>query len=157
MLDVQLKIMYAENFGNRLITTKPIPKGKNFFDFSNYNVVNKPNYKTIQINPHEHVEELGVLAYMNHSCDPSVIVDTEKLSCISARDIYEGEELTFFYPSTEWSMAQVFHCDCKSDACIGVVSGAYALPIITLSKYFINHHIIKMMNSCLTDAYKVAR
>lgn len=30
----------------------------------------------------------------------------------------EGDELTFFYPSTEWSMAQPFDCLCK-----GVMKG----------------------------------
>ena len=28
------------------------------------------------------------------------------------RPISEGDELTFFYPSTEWAMAEPFECGC---------------------------------------------
>jgi hypothetical protein len=35
-----------------------------------------------------------------------------------------GEELTFFYPSTEWDMDQGFSCFCGSKACLGYISGA---------------------------------
>ena len=35
-----------------------------------------------------------------------------------------GDELTFFYPSTEWDMAQGFDCFCGAKTCRGFISGA---------------------------------
>jgi hypothetical protein len=46
-----------------------------------------------------------------------------------------GDEFTFFYPSTEWEMAQPFICNCGSEACLQLINGASHLSVETLSKY----------------------
>ena len=38
-----------------------------------------------------------------------------------------GDELTFFYPSTEWKMVQPFDCFYKSEHCLGTIDGALSL------------------------------
>lgn len=43
------------------------------------------------------------------------------------KGLNEGDELTFFYPSTEWDMAQPFDCHCGSENCLGKVRGASEL------------------------------
>ena len=47
---------------------------------------------------------------------------------MAGRDIAAGEELTYFYPSTEWEMDRPFRCLCGAPDCVGVVSGAKAPP-----------------------------
>jgi hypothetical protein len=58
--------------------------------------------------------------YLNHSCEPNVVsfgnVD------VAARDIEEGEELTYDY-GTLVMPAQEFRCRCESKTCKKVLSG----------------------------------
>jgi hypothetical protein len=63
-----------------------------------------------------------------------------ELICLT--DLEVGDELTFFYPSTEWNMSQTFICNCKSNNCLGLINGASHLDKTTLAKY------------CLTDFIK---
>ena len=55
--------------------------------------------------------------------------------------IHAGTPVTFFYPSTEWEMAQPFDCFCGSKECLGTISGAKDIPRQILRKYFLNQHI----------------
>ncbi|MGQ9903470.1 MAG: SET domain-containing protein-lysine N-methyltransferase [Anaerolineae bacterium] len=139
-------------YGARLITDQPYKKGEMLCRIENYKVVYQATYQTVQIGPHTHIEELGVLAYLNHSCQPNVIVDTSAMAVYAARDIEAGEELTFFYPSTEWEMERPFICLCGAPQCIRLVAGARYLSIDTLSRYFINQHIRDMALSALEQA-----
>jgi hypothetical protein len=52
-----------------------------------------------------------------------------------------GDEITFFYRSTEWDMVQPFECLCGEHNCIGFVAGAQYLSIAALRGYFLNTHI----------------
>ena len=134
----------AAAYGARLISDSPIPLGAVFFRIEDYRAVPEPTYQTIQIGVGRHIEELGVIAYLNHSCAPNVIVDTTRMECRAARDIRAGEELAFFYPSTEWNMDRPFVCLCGAPQCIRIVTGAKYLSLDTLSRYFINRHIREM-------------
>ena len=78
---------------------------------------------------------------MNHSCEPNAILDTTKMEVRTTGRIEAGTPVTFFYPSTEWDMAQPFECFCRSKDCLGTVSGAKDIPRQILSKYFLNQHI----------------
>jgi len=98
-----------------------------------------------QVDLVRHVEELDILAFLNHSCNPTCIIKGADMAVYAARDIAVSEELTFFYPSTEWHMAQPFVCGCGSKNCVRVVSGAKHLPLDTLSKFYINAHILQLM------------
>jgi hypothetical protein len=75
------------------------------------------------------------LQYSNHSCDPNIFFDTTTMEIVALRQIQPGEELMFFYPSTEWDMAQPFACYCGSTQCIGSISGAMFIPREILKKY----------------------
>ena len=52
-----------------------------------------------------------------------------------------GQELTFFYPSTEWAMDQSFDCLCGTKSCLGRISGAKDMSADQLRKYFLNEYI----------------
>jgi len=102
-----------------------------------------PTYLTVQINADSHIllypEELQ---YINHSCDPNVYFDLERMAIICLRDIAAGEEITFFYPSTEWIMIQPFACHCGAAACRGLVQGAAHMDPAVLRQYRLNKHIL---------------
>ena len=60
--------------------------------------------------------------FLNHSCDPNCWFDGRILR--ARRDIAPGEQLTFDYNCTEWSMASPFACACG--ACDGAPVRGYA-------------------------------
>ena len=103
-----------------------------------------PNQFTVQIGTDQHVE-VRELAALNHACDPSVILDTTRMLVFAARDLQPDDELTFFYPSTEWEMSSPFICLCGAPNCIHVVAGARFLPLSTLEGHFLNYHIRQLM------------
>ena len=67
------------------------------------------------------------LKYVNHSCAPSVFFDIEKMQLVALTEIAMGQELTFFYPSTEWEMTESFQCSCGAAQCLGKIAGAAVL------------------------------
>jgi len=85
------------------------------------------------------------LVYMNHSCAPTAVLDINKMEVRAAKPIKAGTPVTFFYPSTEWDMAQPFKCNCGARECLGVINGAKHIPRHVLRKYFLNQHIKQML------------
>ena len=69
-------------------------------------------YTSVQCSCDGHMEFNSDLVFMNHSCDPTAIVDVQAMEVRAAVDVSAGGELTFFYPSTEWEMEQPFQCWC---------------------------------------------
>ncbi len=100
----------------------------------------RPDRWSIQIGPDRHIMDPAI-SNMNHSCEPNAIVDTPRLKVFALRAIEPGDEITFFYPSTEWDMDQPFECLCGAAGCLGYIAGAKHLPAATLERYFVNPHI----------------
>ncbi|MBN8655156.1 MAG: SET domain-containing protein [Anaerolineae bacterium] len=134
----------TENKFRTLTTKQNYKKGEVICSMASENITNKPNRFTVQIARDRHTH-VGKLAALNHSCDPNVILDTENMEMVAARDIEKGEELYFFYPSTEWQMDAPFICLCGSTNCINVVAGARFLPLSTLERHYLNPHIRDLM------------
>lgn len=97
-------------------------------------------HKTIQIDARRHLEG-SVLAFINHSCRPSAVIVTQDRAVRAFTELKAGEEVTFFYPSTEWEMVRPFECSCGGPDCIGYVAGARYLSAAIFKRYFINPHI----------------
>ena len=57
-----------------------------------------------------------------------------------------NQELTYFYPSTEWSMAQPFTCFCGTPACKGLIDGAGKMPREKLEGVWLNGWIRDLLN-----------
>jgi SET domain len=110
-----------------------------------------PSYRTIQVGASTHIEG-PLLAYMNHSCRPSAIIMTRQLSVRAWTALKCGEEVTFFYPSTEWKMVRPFHCLCGAPDCIKYVAGAEKLPVDLLARYHLNPHVRKPAAQALAHA-----
>jgi hypothetical protein len=105
-------------------------------EFSAKEIYDAPTYLTVQISDTAHIELLPeYLECINHSCTPNCFFDTTSLQLVALRTIEEGEELTFFYPSTEWDMDQAFKCGCGTKACIGMIKGAKYLSPAIIKNY----------------------
>lgn len=65
------------------------------------------------------------------------------------RDLKEGDDLTFFYPSTEWEFDRPFDCLCGAGKgqCVRDVQGAKVLSKEELNKWFINKHILELASA----------
>ena len=104
----------------------------------------QPNYLTVQISDTEHILlDPEFLQYINHSCEPNVFFDTTNMIVTCLRKIDVGEAMTFFYPSTEWSMDRGFDCLCESEKCLGKIQGAAYLSSDVLQNYRLTEYIQK--------------
>jgi len=111
-------------------------------EFTSKRVYPNPSYLTVQISDEEHIELFPeYLECINHSCDPNCFFDTAKKQLISIKPIEDGDELTFFYPSTEWDMDRAFQCTCRSKNCIGLIQGAKYLPESVIKNYRVTQFI----------------
>jgi len=150
MVSMDMLTIKTENKFRSLITKQAYKKGEVICEIPTEKVLGKANRYTVQIARDKHTN-VGKLAALNHSCDPNVILDTERLLVYACRDIEKGEELSFFYPATEWEMDAPFICLCGSSSCIHVVAGARFLPLSTLEHHFLNRHIREMMIELLEN------
>lgn len=66
-----------------------------------------------------------------------------EIRVVKDRPLREGDELSFFYPSTEWRMAQPFDCRCGAPKgiCLNRMAGAESLSDIVLGHYWLKKHI----------------
>jgi len=118
------------------------------------------DYSTVQISRMEHIRLNSDLLYCNHSCDPNIRFVTSTLDPTktgaeapiagvievwSTKDIRAGDELRFFYPSTEWEMAQPFRCSCGAEKCLGWVDGAQNVSTEILKRYWLSEHIESLL------------
>jgi hypothetical protein len=105
-------------------------------------ILKTPTYLTIQTGIDEHIHlKPEFLKFTNHSCEPNVFFDTHAMQLIAVKKIEPGDEFTFFYPSTEWNMAQPFTCLCGSDKCLKSISGAGNMSVDVLRNYRLTQFI----------------
>lgn len=150
MTSMEMLTIKTENRFRSLVTKRNYQKGEVICEIPTEKVLDKPNRYTVQIDRDKHTH-VGKLAALNHSCDPNVILDTEHLLVYARKDIGKGEELSFFYPATEWEMDAPFICLCGASNCIHVVAGARFLPLSTLEHHFLNRHIREYMIELLEN------
>ena len=127
---------------NGVVTVRPFRAGEVIIPFGAASTHRVPNYLTVQIGEHRHIELLPqMLQFLNHSCDPNIFVDTARMEVVALRDVGAGEELGFFYPASEWHMAQAFECLCGTTACLKRIAGADTLPPEALRRYRLTEFI----------------
>jgi hypothetical protein len=108
-------------------------------------------YLTVQTGASKHITLMPeFLQYINHSCSPTVFFNTSSMELVCLQAMQPGDEFTFFYPSTEWEMAQPFICNCGSAACIQLINGASHLSVETLSKYKLTDFIRQQVKQKLS-------
>lgn len=117
-------------------------KGDVICHFQAAAILRNPTYLTVQTGLDEHIHlKPEFLKFTNHSCDPTVFFDTASMEFIALKDINPGDEFTFFYPSTEWQMAQPFECLCGSDSCLKNIAGASDMDSEVLRGYRLTNFI----------------
>lgn len=106
-------------------------------------------YTSVQTGANSHIELNSDLVYCNHSCNPSLNFDMGKMEVrvVDDRDLKVGDQLTFFYPSSEWDMDQPFQCNCGAGegVCKGVIDGAKKMDRKDLEGYWLNDHIKELL------------
>lgn len=116
--------------------------GEALVPFSAADIVAHPTRMTLQVSAREHIVlSPSFLAYVNHSCRPNAFFDVEKKILLALRTIAVWDEITFFYPSTEWRMKEPFTCCCSTGSCLGTIGGASQLPASVLEHYRLSPHI----------------
>ena len=107
-------------------------------------------YSSVQASATLHIELNCDLVYINHSCAPTLIFDMKRWEVRVNPDLegglQVGDELTFFYPSTEWSMAQPFECLCKSSECKRTIKGARDMRVVDLDDYWLSEHVKELLH-----------
>ena len=120
--------------------------GDTIIAFEAATVLGHATYLTVQTAADTHITlQPEFLQYINHSCDPNIFFNTDTMELVCVKDIKPGDEITFFYPSTEWEMAQPFVCNCGNANCLQLINGAFHLTIETLSRYKLTDFIKKQV------------
>jgi hypothetical protein len=152
--EVRQKISNEQNALFALCSFQP---GEVIAGFSAGTISAEPTYLTVQVGVRKHITlQPEFLQYINHGCEPNVFFDTTSFQLVALREIKAEEELTFFYPSTEWKMTQSFHCYCGSQGCIGNVKGAAFLSAASIEKYRLTDFIQQQLAKRKRVAKKVA-
>jgi hypothetical protein len=124
------------NEQNALFALQSFHPGETIAEFWAGTIAAEPTYLTVQVDVGKHITlQPEFLQYINHSCEPNVFFDTTLMKVVALREIKEGEEFTFFYPSTEWQMTQSFNCYCGSVHCLGDIKGAAFLSEEAVKHY----------------------
>ncbi len=111
-------------------------------ELSHEEILITANRYSVQIDDYQHIKpKPQYLQYINHSCRPNVFFDFRKMAIISLRHIERGREITFFYPSTEWKIAEPFGCSCGSHNCLRHIVGAVGLNVDILNQYKLSEHV----------------
>ncbi|KAG9324676.1 hypothetical protein KVV02_000353 [Mortierella alpina] len=146
------EVVHAEgSFNSQLVACMDYKRGQVICDIQGTTPGPK-KYTTVQVSRDLHIELNSDLVYLNHSCNPSVSFDTDKMQVIAHVDIMKGEPLTFFYPSSEWEMDQPFPCWCGAEKCCKSIQGAKFLPTDVMDRYFVCSHIQELLKE--RDAQK---
>ena len=131
-----------------LYASKGFNPGDFVCEFEASAVLQTPSYLTIQVAANEHIcLHPSFLQYTNHSCFPNIFFDTTDGKVVCLQPVKPGDELTYFYPSTEWEMAQPFQCHCNCNNCLGYIRGASYLSNEVLSAYRVSDFIQQQLKN----------
>lgn len=139
-----VKVVHGEgNYSSKLVSLVDLGPGALLANIEGSKQASQRNYTTVQVSEDQDIDLNSDLVYCNHSCDPSVVFDVKnfEVRVVENKSLKQGDDITFFYPSTEWNMEQPFQCHCGTDRCLGSVGGARYLDDATLSQYWLNSHI----------------
>lgn len=138
--------------------SRQLPMDAVLHTFGAREFVQRPTYLSVQVDDDRHILLAPeFLQYINHSCAPNTFFDTRKGEVVAVRDIAAGEEISFFYPSTEWTMTQPFDCFCGAGNCLGQIQGAAHLPRKALARYRFAEHIQHRLVNAVGECWKTTR
>ncbi|KXL47310.1 hypothetical protein M433DRAFT_64291 [Acidomyces richmondensis BFW] len=157
---VNLLSYHVSPSGLSLTSKVSLPAGAHFANLTEYIPQSRATWRTIQTSATTHAEPRCALLYLNHSCQPTLEVHVHppaadgtypngcaaELRVARDRNLQVGDELTFFYPSTEWEFDREFDCLCDApkSICIGRVQGAKNLNAQVMGRWWMNKHILDL-------------
>jgi hypothetical protein len=148
----------SANGHHSLRALQQLPQNAVLHNFGPREYVARPTYLSVQVADDRHIHLAPeFLQYINHSCEPNTFFDTTNGEVVALRDIAANEEITFFYPSTEWSMTQPFTCFCGAACCLGQIQGAIHLPKPALAKYRFAEHVHRNLQRVFGAYWKTTR
>ncbi len=161
--NLQDLVEYSRAFGSQIsvVSKVNLPAGSHFCDVFTHVSAPVSTWSSIQTGKTSHEEIPCALVYTNHSCAPSLELEvfapdasgeypngiSGKFRVVGNRPLKVGDELTWFYPSTEFISPRPFECLCGADKdiCIGVQRGSYFLSEAERNRHFINKHISALL------------
>ncbi len=130
-----------------VIATRSFRKGEMIFPVKGM-LVNAPTKYSFAFDRDRHIEPERLNGtfnpghFLNHSCDPTVIVrpswegTVAVIAVVARRDIAVGEELAFDYATLEYDVtAAGVPCLCGSGICRGAIGGFKDLPDDAKARY----------------------
>lgn len=148
LLETDIESFLRPDLGQRAVRSRVArPAGAILARFSESRIVPAPSRITVQLDQGVHLELTpSWLELVNHRCEPNVAFDMDLLALVSLRPIHPGDELTYFYPSTEWVLDEPFVCRCAA-TCIGRVTGARDLPRSVLQRHRLSPLVRRAMEA----------
>ncbi|KAL4963298.1 major facilitator superfamily domain-containing protein [Aspergillus stella-maris] len=135
-----------EAYSNSAASLVTLPPGALFTKISSATPTWKRTYSSVATCEDTQVELNDDLVFCNHSCAPSLIFDMKAMEVrVGGKGIKKGDDLTFFYPSSEWTMAQPFVCACGAGGCLGFIEGSKSILKDVLARYWLNEHIEELL------------
>ena len=130
-------------FGSHAVSLVSLPAGAHLTSITNHIFVDERTYASVEAPHSRNIDLNSDLFYANHSCEPALEFDTSRweVRVSRTRALTKGDRLTFFYPSTEYRMAQPFDCHCDSPRCKGRIDGASKMDSEDLKIYWLNEHV----------------
>lgn len=139
------------HFGSSATSKISLPAGALFARITTATHAPRQTYSSVQVGRDAHVELNSDIVFFNHSCAPSLEFDMVEfeMRVVKERVLPEGDELSFFYPSTDWRMAQPFDCWCgaPNGMYLGRIERAERLDKAVLSRYWLNEHVEEMLTA----------
>lgn len=118
-----LYMKHSEISGYGIFTKIKRNKGDVVSNILQYSkTVHFPSKYSIQVGITEHIEANGLVALLNHSCDPNCII-TNNYDLQTIKHIEENLELTYNYLTTEYDLEEKFSCLCGTEKCIRRIAG----------------------------------
>ncbi|UJW29918.1 SET domain-containing protein-lysine N-methyltransferase [Saccharothrix sp. AJ9571] len=152
---MEFAVLTGRNAGNGLAVGSPAAAFDIIADLRECELKTTVTKYSISVGNGLHIDE-PPYSYLNHSCEPNIFIDTTSMQVRAIRPLIGGEEVVFFYPSTEWEMVTPFACGCQSPRCIRLVAGAAFVPDMLLAQYELNAHIRERLRSGVRPAFSAS-
>ena len=141
------------------------PRGSKLCDIVTHYGIPATTWSSFQTSKTTHAEFNSALVYTNHSCSPTVEIQvyepdaqgnypggvSGEVRVVGDHDLQVGDDVTWFYPSTEWESPRPFKCLCGTEErgegkrCIGTQRGSKFLDQGVLQNYFMNKHVVELV------------
>ena len=110
----------------QLVASEALQAGELIVQFTKEEIQEARTWRTMQLDCDKHVRN-EFLNYVDHSCEPNALLETDSLSLVAIRGIPERQPVTCFYPGSEVDLARDFPCKCGTANCLRHIKGGFYL------------------------------